>query len=172
MLTKFKPNFYKPSIFEITPEFLQLHGIKGIITDLDNTLVEWDRVQATENVVEWFENMKEHGIQIAIVSNNNEERVRAFANPHGILFFHRAKKPSTIQFEKATESFRLKRGEVCVIGDQLLTDIFGGNRFGAHTILVQPVASTDGFWTKFNRKIEKMIFYFLRKQGNLTWEEK
>lgn len=172
MLKKFSPNSYKQSIFEITPEFLKSHGIKGIITDLDNTLVEWDRMQATEEVIEWFENMRKHGIQIAIVSNNNEQRVGDFANPHGILFFHRAKKPSIVQFEKATESFGLKRNEVCMIGDQLLTDIFGGNRFGVHTILVQPVASTDGFWTKFNRQVEKMIFYILRKQGKLTWEEK
>ena len=62
--------------------------------------------------------------------------------------------------------------ELCVIGDQLLTDIFGGNCFGARTVLVQPVASTDGVWTSINRKIEKLIFYFLRKHGSLIWEEK
>lgn len=87
------PNEFVTSIFEVTPEKLANLGIKGIITDLDNTLVEWDRADATEELVAWFEMMREAGIKIIIASNNNEQRVRTFAEPHGIPFIYRAKKP-------------------------------------------------------------------------------
>ena len=172
MLKKFKPHFFKKTVFDVTPDFLIQHGIKGIITDLDNTLVEWDRPDATKEISEWFYEMQTHGIQIAIVSNNSEERVSKFARPHNILFFYRSRKPLTTKFRQAARQFQLDQTELCVIGDQLLTDIFGGNCFGARTVLVQPVSSTDGVWTSINRKIEKLIFYFLRKHGSLIWEEK
>lgn len=171
MLGKFKPDSYKQSVFEITPEYLRKHKIKGIITDLDNTLVEWNRMEATDEIIAWFELMRSNDIQIAIVSNNNEERVGNFATPHQIPFFHRARKPLVTHFKNAIDLFQLSKSEVCVIGDQLLTDIFGGNRLGVHTILVQPVASTDGFFTRFNRRVEKIILYSLRKNGKLTWKD-
>jgi len=80
------------NIFEITPEKLQELGIRGIITDLDNTLVEWDRADATEELIIWLRIMKESGIRVIIASNNNETRVKHFAEPLGIPYIHKAKK--------------------------------------------------------------------------------
>ncbi|GGJ63236.1 hypothetical protein GGR02_001376 [Anoxybacillus voinovskiensis] len=171
MLHYFLPNEYAKSVFAITPNELKKKGIKGIITDLDNTLVEWDRPSATPQLVEWFRAMKESGIQVVIVSNNNKKRVQSFAEPLGIPFIFEARKPLTRAFSEALQTMKLAKEEVVVIGDQLLTDVLGGNRLGLHTILVVPVAQTDGFWTKFNRKIERQLLHVMKRRGMIYWEE-
>nr|WP_240793435.1 YqeG family HAD IIIA-type phosphatase [Psychrobacillus vulpis] len=150
---------------------LKERGVRGIITDLDNTLVEWDRPDATPKLIEWFKEMKDAGIQVTIVSNNNEMRVHSFADPLGIPFISRARKPLGNAFKQALKTMSVKKEEVVVIGDQLLTDVFGGNRQKLHTILVIPVAKSDGFFTKFNRMVERRIFSYLHKKGQVTWEE-
>lgn len=165
------PNQHVKSILDINPRELYEKGIKGIITDLDNTLVEWDRPQATPRVIEWFEKVKAHNIKVTIVSNNNEKRVKAFSDPLNISFIFRARKPLTTAFHKAADQMNLKKEETVVIGDQLLTDVFGGNRSGFHTILVVPVAQTDGLATKFNRFVERRLLNWFRKKGMLQWED-
>ncbi|MFF2754240.1 YqeG family HAD IIIA-type phosphatase [Psychrobacillus sp. NPDC058041] len=167
----FIPSEFVRSVFHITPELLKEKGIKGIITDLDNTLVEWDRPDATPKLIEWFASMKAAGIQIIIVSNNKEMRVQSFADPLGIPFIYKARKPLGKAFRHALKLMSVKKDEVVVIGDQLLTDVFGGNRQKLHTILVIPVAKSDGFITKFNRLVERRIFRYLDKKGQVTWEE-
>lgn len=171
LLKHFLPDQHVKSIFEITPESLKDKGVKGVITDLDNTLVEWDRPLATPKLIEWFENMRKHEILVTIVSNNNEKRVRAFSDPLKIPFIFQARKPMTRAFNKALKQMGLRKEETVVIGDQLLTDVLGGNRSGFHTILVVPVAQTDGFVTRFNRKVERRILNWFRKQGKLNWED-
>lgn len=171
MLKQFLPNQHVKSILDIRAEDLKENGIKGIITDLDNTLVEWDRPQATPNVVMWFEKMKQHDIQVTIVSNNDERRVKAFSDPLQIPFVFRARKPLTHAFLQAAKQMNLKKDETVVIGDQLLTDIFGGNRSGFKTILVVPVSQTDGLATQFNRFVERRMLNWFRKKGMLQWEE-
>jgi uncharacterized protein len=171
LLKHFLPDQHVKSIFEIQPESLKEKGVKGIITDLDNTLVEWDRPLATPKLIEWFENMRKHEILVTIVSNNNERRVRAFSDPLKIPFIFQARKPMTRAFNKALNQMGLRKEETVVIGDQLLTDVLGGNRSGFHTILVVPVAQTDGFVTRFNRKVERRILNWFRKQGKLNWED-
>lgn len=172
MLKMFLPSEHVKNIFEITPQSLANKGIKGIITDLDNTLVEWDRPNATPKLIEWFNEMQAHGIAVTIVSNNNENRVRAFADPLHIPCIHRARKPLGRAFNKAISDMGIKKEESVVIGDQLLTDVLGGNRNGFHTILVVPVAQSDGFFTKFNRTVERRILASFQKKGMLQWEDK
>ena len=171
MYSNFIPSEFVRSVFHITPELLLDKGIKAIITDLDNTLVEWDRPDATPKLIEWFASIKAAGIQVTIVSNNNELRVKSFADPLGIPFIFKARKPLGKAFRQALSIMTVKREEVVVIGDQLLTDVFGGNRQKLHTILVIPVAKSDGFVTKFNRMVERRIFSYLDKKGQVTWEE-
>lgn len=171
MLDFFLPNEHVKSVLEIDPAKLKEKGIKGIITDLDNTLVEWDRPEATPKLIEWFQKIKDHGIIITIVSNNNEERVKLFSGPLGIQYIYKARKPMGKAFRKAVHDMKLKNDEVVVIGDQLLTDVLGGNRSGLHTILVVPVAQSDGFFTKINRRIERSILNIMRRKGMVYWEE-
>jgi uncharacterized protein len=172
VLKQFLPDEHVKSILEITPEHLQKLGIKGIITDLDNTLVEWDRPSATPQLIKWFEDMKRNQIQVTIVSNNRSRtRVKIFSDPLGIPFIFQAKKPMGQAFRKAISQMNLKKEETVVIGDQLLTDVLGGNRGGFHTILVVPVAQTDGFFTKFNRFVERRLLNWFRKKGMIQWED-
>ncbi|MBD7964418.1 MULTISPECIES: YqeG family HAD IIIA-type phosphatase [Fictibacillus] len=171
MLKHFLPDQHVQNIVDITPEMLVERGVKGIITDLDNTLVEWDRPEATPELIEWFTSIKEKGILITIVSNNTQHRVKSFSDPVGIPFIYSARKPMTKAFKRALKDMKLKNEQVVVIGDQLLTDVLGGNRLGLHTILVVPVASSDGFWTRFNRKIERIILSWMKRKGMLHWEE-
>lgn len=170
MLKKFLPNDYVKNVFEITPEFLKERDIKGIITDLDNTLVEWDRPLATPELVEWFSILKKHGIKVVIVSNNNETRVNQFSQPLNIPYIFNARKPRIKAYKQALQMLGLPKDETIVVGDQLLTDVLGGNRAGFHTVLVVPVTHTDSTITKFNRMIERRILKWFNKKGLLEWE--
>lgn len=171
MLKYFLPSEFVKDIFHITPEKLKENGIKGIITDLDNTLVEWDRPDATPEIIEWLSSMKNAGILVTIVSNNNGNRVQLFCEPLGIPYIHAAKKPSRKSFKLALERMGIQKDEAVVIGDQLLTDIFGANRTGLQTILVVPVASSDALITRFNRMTERRIMAALKRRGMIKWEE-
>ncbi|WP_134700101.1 YqeG family HAD IIIA-type phosphatase [Ammoniphilus sp. YIM 78166] len=172
LLKKLLPNLHMNSIYDINFQSLKEKGIKGIITDLDNTLIEWDRPNATPELMEWLERLKQEGFRVIVVSNNNRIRVSAFADPLGIPFIHAAKKPTRSPFREAIGMLELKPEEVVVIGDQMFTDVLGGNRLGLYTILVVPVAQTDGFFTRFNRQLERLALAWMRKKGLITWEDK
>lgn len=172
MLVKFLlPNEFVQTVFEITPEKLQKLGIKGVITDLDNTLIEWNRADATEEIAAWMKMMEDAGIKVIVASNNNEERVKVFAEPLGIPYIYRAKKPLGAAYIAAMKQIRLKNNEVAMVGDQLLTDVMGANRLKLYTFLVRPVAESDGFVTLFNRFVERRVFNYLKRKGIKTWEE-
>lgn len=125
MFEIFIPKKRVDTVFEIDLEELYAGGYRGIITDLDNTLVGAKAPLATPELIEWFEKVKQCGFKLVIVSNNNWDRVSAFANPLNIEFVHAAKKPSAAAFRRAMEMMGLAPRETVVVGDQLMTDVFG-----------------------------------------------
>lgn len=171
LLKLFLPNEFVESVFEISPQKLKEQGIKAIITDLDNTLVEWDRKNATPRLLEWLESMQKNNILVTIVSNNNHLRVAAFSDPIGVPFIYHARKPRGKAFRQAIKDMNVKKEETVVIGDQLLTDVLGGNRNKLYTILVVPVAKTDGFFTRINRRIERRLLKFFKRKNMIQWED-
>lgn len=171
-LEKLLPNEYVETVFDINLQQLQSQNIKAIITDLDNTLVEWDRPLATPEVEDWLVKLKQAGIQVTVVSNNKQNRVQAFCEPLGIRFIWSARKPTNQAFLRAVQEMNVSIAETVVVGDQLFTDVLGGNLLGFHTILVVPVANSDGFFTRFNRKLEKIALYWMRKKGMISWENR
>lgn len=171
MLNFFLPNEHVKNVFKINPIKLKNKGIKGIIIDLDNTLVAWNIEEATPEIIEWFKLLDDNDIKVTIISNNNQERVKKFSEPIGRKFIANARKPLRKSFVAGASKMKLDREEVAVIGDQLLTDILGGNLAGFYTILVAPIVQTDAPITKFNRRIERFILNRLRKKGKITWEE-
>lgn len=166
------PDQYLPSIYEIDLAELRARGIRSLIVDLDNTLVEASRPDATPRLIHWLDQVRSNGFDVIIVSNNNKTRVSKFASPLNIPYIHAAKKPSAQAFKKALATLGSKREETVVIGDQLLTDVLGGNRMGLHTILVVPVSNIEGFFTKINRMLERVLFRWMKKKGYLSWEGK
>ncbi|WP_090871626.1 YqeG family HAD IIIA-type phosphatase [Oceanobacillus limi] len=171
MLKRFLPNEHVKSIFDIRPKSLKEKGIKGVITDLDNTLVAWDVREATPEVKNWFKEMQDEGIKVTIISNNKEDRVKFFSEPLNTPYVFSARKPLRRAFKIAAKEMGLKREEIVVIGDQLLTDVLGGNSAGLHTILVVPIVETDEKITRINRTIERRILSYFRKKGKIKWEE-
>ncbi|HLS07276.1 MAG TPA: YqeG family HAD IIIA-type phosphatase [Bacillota bacterium] len=171
MLKLFLPDEHVSSVYKIDLKNLQSNGIKGIITDLDNTLVAWDEPHATQEVVDWFKTLANEQFNYIIISNNNADRVQAFCDPIDVSYVHTARKPLRKSFLKAATMMNLKPEQVAVIGDQLLTDVLGGNLGGFYTILVKPLVETDAKITRFNRMIERRILNYFQKRGKIKWEE-
>lgn len=162
-MKKLVPRLSVQSIYQIDLERLWKQGIRGIITDLDNTLVGAKDPHATPELVDWLGHVKQLGFQVVIVSNNREMRVSTFASPLSIPFIFSARKPRNAAFHRAIKMMNLEPDQTSVIGDQLLTDVLGGNRLGLYTILVQPISLADeGIFTRINRRIEKIARMFMK----------
>jgi HAD superfamily phosphatase (TIGR01668 family) len=165
------PDKQVPSIYDIDLDALQKSGIRGVITDLDNTLVAWNSPQATPKLVDWLDDLRQRGLKVCIVSNNRTTRVRDFAEPLAIPFIGNAGKPRHRAFLKALEIMGTSRGETVVVGDQLFTDIAGGKRMGMKTIMVLPVGKREWFGTKILRALERVAIRYMRWRGWMTWED-
>ena len=161
----FTPSAYVASIQQVTPEALKKRGYTAVITDLDNTLIEWNRAYATEEVTSWIRSLEQAGLDVLVISNNSEERVQTFSEPLGLRYVARANKPLQGGYQRAFAQLQSPKEEIVAIGDQLMTDILGGNRAGIDTILVLPVVQTDAKATKFNRFVESKIMKRLEARG-------
>jgi uncharacterized protein len=170
-LDRFIPTLHLHSIFDIDIDRLEQRGIRGVITNLDNTLVEQDSPHATERLIQWIQDIKRRGINVVIVSNNKRTRVSEFARPLGIPFVYEARKPWGHPFERALRLLHTDTNSTVVVGDQLLTDIYGGNRFGFYTIWVDPLKGRERWPTKINRFFERLIYRYLKRKGYLRWDD-
>lgn len=171
MLKAFIPTWQLTSIYDLTPEVLAQHHIQCILTDLDNTLVPWDYKEKTEQLSRWLATMKEAGIHVIIVSNNNEERVSRVAQALGIDYVARAKKPLTSGIKKALAKSHCSYENTVMIGDQVMTDICAANHAHVRSILVKPLATNDAWNTKINRWLEKCVKKQLSCRVTWKWED-
>lgn len=156
-MERFHPAEYVRSIYDIDLRALRQRGVRGIICDLDNTLVAWDSSETAPELRRWLADAKSAGIQVCIVSNNGRTRVGNFAEPLGLPFVANAAKPRRKAFRKAMELLGTSPRETAVIGDQVFTDVFGGNRQGMHTILVVPISRQEFIGTRLVRLIEQFV---------------
>lgn len=152
------PKFYLKNVKEIDIELLRNNNIKGLILDVDNTLIDVDK-KLLEGADEWCKNLKDQGIKICILSNtSHKEKAQDVADKLEIPFINFAKKPFKKGFYQAKELLGLERAEeIAVVGDQLFTDILGANRVGMIPILVKPVDDRDLWHTKIKRPLENML---------------
>lgn len=172
MLNMFVPRKRVRSIYDIDLEQLKASGIKGIITDLDNTLVQTRAPYPDEQVAAWFDSLTASGFKVVIVSNNTYRRVSQFSDSLQVPFVYKARKPTSTGFRKSLALLELSAQETAVIGDQILTDVFGGNRLGMFTILVQPVTlEGEKTVTKVNRALEKFAIRRMKKKGIFPAQE-
>lgn len=157
MVKKFYPAVQLDRVQDISVELLDKNGIKGLILDIDNTLVPEHMKEADENAVRWIEAMKAAGFKLCIVSNATKKRVLKFNERLKLYAIHRALKPGTSAFLKAARLLDFKNKNIAVVGDQIFTDIYGGNRVGMFTILVRPINKREGFFVRLKRYPEKLV---------------
>ncbi|WP_374713003.1 YqeG family HAD IIIA-type phosphatase [Symbiobacterium terraclitae] len=163
-----RPAEYHKSIFEIDLDKLRRMGKRAIMLDLDNTLVRWNDPTPTPALLDWLAEARAHGLQPCIVSNNRGARVREFASRAGVPFIGRAGKPRVKGFAEAMQRLGVTPGETVVVGDQIFTDVLGGNRAGAYTILVVPIDRREFIGTRLVRIIERRVLSYLQRRGLLT----
>jgi HAD superfamily phosphatase (TIGR01668 family) len=165
-LTIFFPRAFFQRVEDIRGDFLRQEGIKGVIVDLDNTLAPRDSTSCPETAAAWIRHLQEEGFRLLLLSNAPTRRVRQFQSQTGIDAIPSAMKPLFGVHRKAIVRLGLFPDQVAVVGDQVFTDILGGNLAGAYTILVRPLAQgSDHFWTKLVRFLEGPVLraYFARK---------
>ena len=153
----FYPNAYFNKVEEITIEFLQKNKIKALILDVDNTLIDYNK-KLSKDVENWAKVLKEKGIKLYILSNTNQkEKVEKVANTLQIPYEFFAKKPLKTGFLKVQKELKEKTENIAVVGDQIFTDIIGGNRCKMFSILVEPINEKDFWYTAWKRPIENKI---------------
>jgi len=157
------PRLYVDSLLDIPLDELKKMGIRAFILDLDNTITEWNSNDLRLEVENWFKLIKQQGFKACILSNNAEQRIIQVADKLGIPFVHRARKPRRGSFYKAVNLMGVENQETAVIGDQIFTDILGGNRAELFTILVKPLAKREFYGTKISRTMEFFVLPRLRR---------
>lgn len=162
MFKRFYPNVWKDSTYEI--DFLKYYnaGYRGIIFDVDNTLVEHGK-KADDRAKRLFVELKRMGFKICLLSNNKMERVKTFHEDVKVPFIHDARKPSTRNYKKAMKLMKTNVKNTLFVGDQLFTDVYGANRAGIYTILVKPIHPKEEIQIVLKRYLEKIVLYFYKK---------
>lgn len=151
------PRFMFDKIEDIPLEAMKNLGVKAAILDIDNTLVEPHTPEADERTKAFVKSLKDSGILVCIVSNNIYERAKKFADSIPVPFVCDKNKPNKKPFLMALDILKVEKENVMVIGDQLLTDMWGANRMGMIPVLVKPVCDKEGKFVKFKRLIEKRV---------------
>jgi HAD superfamily phosphatase (TIGR01668 family) len=163
-----RPDMVARSVFDVDLNQLKQKGISGLIMDMDNTLLGWDHNQVSKEIKRWVESAQAKGFAMCITSNGYESRVQQIAMSLGIPAVSGGIKPRKKPFRKALEILKLPPSQVAVIGDQLFTDVLGGNRMDLFTILINPVSQKELKSTQMVRKVESRMIKRLHKKGLLT----
>ena len=166
MFKRFYPNNYVDSTYSIDFKKYYDLGYRGILFDIDNTLVEHGK-PATKRAVELFEELRRIGFNTCLISNNKEPRVKPFADLVKSNYIYDAHKPSTKNYRKAMELMGTTLGNSMFVGDQQFTDVYGANRAGMYTILVKPIDKKEEIQIVLKRKLERIVLHFYKKGQEL-----
>ncbi|MBQ5561577.1 MAG: YqeG family HAD IIIA-type phosphatase [Lachnospiraceae bacterium] len=163
MFKMFFPDDIQESTYAIDFEKLYEEGIRGVLFDIDNTLVEHD-ADADERTVNFFKRLKSIGLNSCLISNNQEERVLRFNKDIGTNYIYNAHKPSGKNYKKAMEIMGTDLSNTLFVGDQLFTDVFGAKRIGMRNILVRPIAPKEEIQIVLKRYLERIVLHFYEKE--------
>lgn len=164
MVENYMPDIYQKSIYYINYDKLYKKGIRCILFDLDNTIAPPHVKQPTKRLKKLFDELKDKGFKIVIISNSPKHRIEPYKNELGVDACAFSLKPSRNKYTKIMEKFKYKSTELAAIGDQLITDIYGANKLDITSILVNPLTAHDYTVSFFSRMIEKVIFRRLEKK--------
>jgi HAD superfamily phosphatase (TIGR01668 family) len=161
----FKPDYIELDIFKINYEKLKSNGMRGLIFDIDNTIVAYDNFLINEKTYELFKNLLERNFMVCFLSNNKKDRVLKFSKELKIHAFYRAFKPLPFGLKKAIKYFKLNKKQIVLIGDQIFTDVLCGKIYGIKTILVNPIKLIVTRTEKFKRFLEKKILKMFKEKN-------
>lgn len=164
MLQRFYPDEYVDSTYVIDFEKLYRKGYRGIIFDIDNTLVPHG-APADERAKELFARLKRIGFACCLISNNQRPRVEMFNREIQVHFIENAHKPSRKSYFKAMEQMGTGVSDTLFVGDQLFTDVYGANRAGIYSILVKPIHPKEEIQIVLKRYLERIVLYFYQRSG-------
>ena len=163
MFQQFYPREEYDSTYEIPFEMYYQKGYRGVLFDVDNTLVEHDQ-PATARAVELFEHLRELGFQTCVISNNKDYRVKPFADTVKTPYVFKAGKPSPRGYQEGMKRMQTTPETTLFVGDQIFTDVFCARRAGAFAILVTPLPYKENLFFKFKRLMEKPFIRAYRKK--------
>jgi uncharacterized protein len=155
LLRYLTPDAIVDRVEDISTELLAGWGVRGIVLDLDNTIVPWNTSDVSPAARDWVGKLRQAGIGICVLTNNYTRRASAVAHELGIPIIKAAFKPSPIAFRSALRRMSIDADEGAVVGDQLYTDVLGGKLVGMRAVLVSPLSTREFFTTKFVRWLER-----------------
>ena len=166
MFDKFFPDEYLASTYIIPFEKLYEKGYRGVIFDIDNTLVPHG-APADTRAKKLFVRLQEIGFSSCLLSNNQKLRVEMFNEEIQTNYIYNAHKPSIKNYEKAMTIMGTTKDSTLFVGDQLFTDVWGAKRTGIHSILVKPIHPKEEIQIVLKRYLEKIVLYFYKKKRKL-----
>ena len=159
-----KPQYWYDTIYDIDFDKLKEKGVKCILFDIDNTMATYSENDPSEKLLALCETLRTKDFTLAILSNGNSDRVKHFATVMGMKFYGKALKPMKKGFRSLCDELGFTKNDIAIVGDQLFTDILGGNNFGCISVLVTPIEpSSDPAFVKFKRIFEKGTIRKLKK---------
>lgn len=165
MLQSFYPDEYLDSTYVIDFDMMYRKGYRGIIFDIDNTLVPHG-APADDRAKALFAHLKELGFQCCLLSNNQRPRVEMFNEEIQVHFIENAHKPSVKNYRRAMELMKTDLDSTLFVGDQLFTDVYGARRTGIHSILVKPIHPKEEIQIVLKRYLEKIVLFFYERKRN------
>lgn len=163
ILEQFYPKEWLDSTYEISWENWYEKGIRGVIFDVDNTLVPHG-APADERALALFKQFHAMGMKTCLLSNNKEPRVVSFAKQVDSPYIYKAGKPGVKNYYRAMELMGTEKSQTLFVGDQLFTDVYGANRAGIYGILVKPIHPKEEIQIVLKRRLEAIVLYFYKKQ--------
>ena len=157
------PDEYLDSTYEIDFEAFYERGMRGVIFDIDNTLVPHG-APADGRAVQLFERLRGLGYRTMLLSNNKEPRVKSFADRVGTAYLYKAGKPKRAGYRQAMERMGTVRESTLFVGDQLFTDVWGARRSGIYAILVKPIHPKEEIQIVLKRYLERIVLFFYQRE--------
>jgi HAD superfamily phosphatase (TIGR01668 family) len=172
MLHQFCPRLVVPTVTVLTPEYFAALGLEGALLDLDNTLVLWHGTDVEPAITDWLQQLRSAGMQFCLASNTHRPgRLAEVAAALDVPFELGVAKPGRRGLQRCLSRVGTPPEKTAMIGDQVFTDIWGGNRCGLYTILVRPMSPREFIGTRVvSRPLERIVISTLRRQGRLCEE--
>ncbi|MBQ9162714.1 MAG: YqeG family HAD IIIA-type phosphatase [Clostridia bacterium] len=163
------PDYMFEKYDDITPDFLENIGVRALIIDIDNTLAPYEQAEPDERLFAWVRAMREHGIGMTLMSNNDRERVELFNRELKLPAYYKSGKPLGKNLKRAMTDMGSDKTDTAVLGDQLLTDALAGNLLGLRAIIVPPIKDKTSLFFRFKRLCERPTVKKFKKRNGIDW---